>query len=119
METKFNKKAQIGKKLTGVLTIIITIVILFNLFSSLMPEVQSAGTELQDSDICAESGCFFNSTLTPSCVINSSQEGTGFCQNDFNTIPLSSLFSSTGVVVLLLMVFLLIGVLRLALPSRK
>lgn len=122
METKrvSNKgQVKISKTVTTVLIVIITIIVLFGVFNALVPEVQSSGDRFSDATKCAEAGCFNNASLTPACVINSSLEGTGACQNPIETIPLGSIFGSSGVVVILVMVFLLIIVLGVVLPKRR
>ena len=119
-----NRKGQIGKKLNIVVGVIITIVVLFVLFSNLVPEVQTAGTEFSDATKCTEVSCNFNSSLDPACRTNATPAGLGgnssvACLEKFQTVPLASLFSSTGIVVLLLMVFLLLTVIKIAMPSKK
>ena len=119
-----DRKGQIGKKLNVVVGVIITIVVLFVLFQSLVPEVQTAGTEFSDATKCTEVSCVVNTTLDPTCRSNASPQGFGgnsssACTVPFQTVPLASLFSSTGVVVLLLMVFLLLTVIKIAMPSKK
>ena len=103
------KKAQMGQKINKILIIILTVVILFQVFASLVPEAQSAGTQFGDVQTCSDAGGSFNTTQ-------------GLCLNGttpadvtlvaFNSIPVNSLFSSNGVVILLLMVGLLIIVVR-------
>jgi len=122
MESKLlnNKKGQIREKINTVITIIISVVVLFAIFAGLVPEAQTAGDEFSDETKCGEAGCFFNSTLSPTCVINSSQTGTGACTNAVETIPIASVFGSQGIIILLLMVFLFIGIIRIVMPkSRK
>lgn len=118
------KKAQIGSKLTPIIAIIVTVVVLFLVFQTLVPEVQTAGERFSDETKCGESGCFFNSSLTPFCQTNSSPQGFGgnssvACLNSIQTVPLASLFSGSGIVVILVMVFLLLIVIRLVIPKRK
>ncbi len=125
METKAlksflkGKKAQIGRKIETVIIVIISVVVLFQIFASLVPEAQSAGEEFSDETKCAEAACFFNSTLAPSCVINSSQEGTAACTNKVQIVPLASLFGSSGVIILLLIIVLFIGTIKLVMPKTK
>ena len=111
------KKAQINLsgKLTSIVVVIITVVVLFQIFASLVPEAQSAGTELSDATRCADAGRFFNVSQT-ACLTNSSLEGIVV---SFDAIPISSIFSSSGVVILLLMVSLFVGVIQLVMPKGK
>lgn len=111
-----NKKGQIGKKIEVVVIIILTIVVLFEIFTGLIPEVQSAGDELGDANRCSDAGGSFNVTQAL-CLNGTSPADTA--QVSFDAIPISSIFSGTGIIVLLLMVGLLIGILRVVLPKRK
>ncbi len=115
---ELNKKAQLNQKINTAVGIVITIVVLFLIFADLVPEAQSGGDRFSDATKCAEASCFSNTSLTPSCVINSSQEGTAACENDIQTVPLAGLFGGSGVVILLLMVFLFLMVLRVAFRRR-
>ena len=122
-----NKKGQIGlnKKIEAVAILIIIVIVLFSIYSSFIPEVQTAGDSMNDSNRCNAVGCFFNSSAgtggeLQGCRINSSREGnTTACASSLQTIPLSSLFRSGGIVVLLLMVGLLIAILKTVLPKGK
>ena len=122
-----SRKGQIGKKINTIVIIIVSIVVLFQLFATLVPEAQTAGETLSDTSVCNNAGCFFNDTAhsTPSgqflgCRDNSSIEGnaTG-CTVALQNIPLSSLFGSSGIVILLLMVFLFLGALKIVMPKSK
>lgn len=112
-----NKKGQvIGTKINTAILVIITVVILFSLFNALIPEAQSAGTTLGDIQTCGDAGGFFNSTQ--GLCLN----GTGPVDTDlvsFSSIPLNTLFSSSGVIILLLMVGLLLVVLQIVFSRRK
>ncbi len=81
---KFNKKGQIGNKVTEAITAIILVVVLFLMFAQLVPEAQTAGNTLNASGV-----------------------------------PLGSLFTSDGVVILLIMVGLLLVVLKAVLPGKS
>lgn len=115
-----SKLAQIGNKINNVVGIVIFVVVIFQIFSSLVPEAQSAGEQLNSSNRCAELGCFFGDGINGTqdgCFNNQSVEQENCAVN--NEIPLSSLFSSRGVVILLLMVGLFIMVIRLVMPKGK
>jgi len=122
-----NKKGQIklNKTIEVALILILTVVILFSLYSALIPEVQTAGDSMNDSNRCNAVGCFFNSSAgtggeLQGCRINSSREGnTTACASSLQTIPLSSLFRSSGIVFLLIMVGLLLTLLKIILPKGK
>lgn len=113
-----NKKAQIGSKITPIVGVIISVIVLFLIFSAVVPEAQTAGDRFV-SDACGEAGCSFD-TSTRVCEINSSIEGEGIaCPNVVDSPPLAGLFSGSGIVILLLMVGLLLIVLKFVLPKRK
>ena len=113
-----DKKAQIGKRIEGIVGIIITVVVLFLIFASIVPEAQTGGDRFV-SDACGDAGCAFDTT-TRLCDINSSIEGDGIvCPNAVNSPPLASIFSGSGIIILLLMVFLFIMIIKLVLPKRK
>ncbi len=115
-----NKVAQMGTKINNVVGIVIFIIVIFQVFGSLVPEAQSAGEQLNASNRCAEIGCFFGDGINGTqdvCFNDNSDEQVNCAVN--NVIPLSSLFSSRGVVILLLMVGLFIGVMRLVMPKGK
>lgn len=125
MENKYKKlltdcKGQINQRIIAVAVIIISIIVIFNIASSLVPEAQSAGDRFSDATKCAEASCFSNVTLSPSCVINSSIEGSAIaCPNDIQNIPVASIFGSQGVIILLMMIFIFIIVFRIVIPGRK
>lgn len=117
-------QVNLSKTVTTVLIVIITIIVLFGVFNALVPEVQTSGDRFSDATKCAEAGCFNNASLTPACRTNSSPQGFGgnsseACLNSIETIPLGSIFGSTGVIVILVMVFLLLLILGVVLPSRR
>ncbi len=119
-----DKKGQIGKKIEVVVIVIITIVVLFQIFAGIVPEAQSAGDTMSDDTICQNTGCVVNSSLTPTCQTNRSQQGFGLnssvgCTAPLQNIPLASLFGSSGIVILLLMVALFLGALKIVMPKSK
>lgn len=118
---RFNKKAQqvgngFNKTIISIAIVIITIVVLFNVFASLVPEAQSAGDQFSDATRCSDAGGNFNVSQAL-CLNGTSPADTGTV--NFEAIPVATLFSGTGVVILLLMVFLIIGILRIVLPSSR
>ncbi len=114
------KKAQkLNKGITVAVTIIISVVVLFTLFSDLVPEAQSAGNEFSDDNKCVEAGCIVNSTFTNTCR-NDTIPSSTVCPFDVENVPLASIFGGTGVIILLLMVTLFLGIISLVMPkSRK
>ncbi len=119
-----DRKGQIDKKINAVVIIIISIVVLFQIFAGIVPEAQSAGDTMSDDTICVNAGCIVNTSLTPDCQSNRSPQGfggnsSGACGVALQNIPLASLFGSSGLIILILMAFLFIGALKIVLPSSK
>ena len=119
-----SRKGQIGKKIEVVTVVIILVVILFNLFSALVPEAQSAGDSLNASNYCVSQGCFYNQSLVAEiptsdpCRQENSSNTSNTCTVT-HTVPLASVFSSNGVVILLLMFALLVGILKIVMPKSS
>ena len=117
---KSKNAQQLSRRLQTVTVVIISVIVLFQIFASLVPEAQSAGDEFSDASKCGDVGCFFNTTSAISCLENSSVEGQGVtCPVAVETIPLAGLFGGTGVIILLLMVALFLGVLALIVPRGR
>ena len=122
-----NKKGQVklNQKIEAGAILIILVVVIFNLYSALVPEAQTAGDKLNDSNRCSAVGCFFNQSAgvtgnLQGCRANSSPEANkSACGSSLQTIPLSSLFRSSGIVFLLIMVGLLLTLLKIILPKGK
>ncbi len=122
-----DKKAQVNlnKTIQGGAIIVITVVVLLSIFSSLVPEVQTAGDSLNVSNRCAAVGCFFNETdnantsVAADCRTNSSITGQACSDPLGQGIPLSGLFSSSGIIVLLLMVALVFIIISTVLPKKS
>ncbi len=118
------KKAQkLQKGVTVAVVLIISVVVLLQIFASLVPEAQSAGEDFSDVTKCGDVGCFFDTGLD-SCQTNSSAQGFGgnsseACLVAIPTIPLSSLFGSSGIVIILLMVALFLGIIKAVIPKSK
>lgn len=121
-----NKKGQLklNKTIEIALLIILTVVILFSLYAALIPEVQTAGDSLNDSNRCNTIGCFYNTSArgveVSGCRINASIEGNlTACPSNLQTIPLASLFKGGGIVVLLLIVTLILVIIKTVMPKGK
>lgn len=116
MKLNNSKKAQIGKKIDTAVVLIVSVVVLFLVFAALVPEAQDAGDRLGDAQLCSNAGGFFN-TSQSACLNTSSANNTG--PFAFESIPINSIFSGTGIVIVLLMVALFLGVLKMVMPGRK
>ena len=122
-----NKKAQmqISKTVEKGAILVIIVVVLFLIFAALVPEAQTAGDSLNESNRCSSVGCFYNTTtasqsgLTGDCANNISGERLRCSDAIGEGIPLSGLFGGSGIVFLLIMVFLLLTILKIVMPTGK
>lgn len=100
---------------TAILSIVL-LVVLFQIYANLVPTAGAAGDSLGNAATCSSAGGFFNSTQQL-CL-----NGTGIAdtaQVSFQSIPLSGLFSATGIVFLIIMAALILLVVRNFLPGSK
>lgn len=111
MNKKANLKANI---LQSAILGLVLLVVLFNIYATIVPEAQAGGDLLGDSARCGDSGGFFNSTQSQ-CLTNSSLEGTAITGG---SIPLSGLFSGQGIVFLIIMASLIVLVVKGYLKSK-
>ena len=91
--------------------VIVGLLILFSIASALLPEAQSAGDGLSDTNLCNNNGCFYNATQATPCTASAGDQATA-CPQGTSSFPLSSLFSGTGVLFLIIsaaLVFLVLG----------
>lgn len=109
------KRGNLTQQTIGVaVTAIVLLVVLFQLYATLVPEAQAAGDSLGNAASCVNEGGFFNTTQT-ACLTNSSPTGTTI---SFSTIPLAGLFSGTGVVFVIIIAALIVLVVRSFLTSK-
>lgn len=115
-----------GKLKSGIINtailVIILLVVLFSIYAELIPEAQSAGSAMNDSNRCIAAGCFPNTNhSTFTCINDSALNATevGECANRINPIPLSGLVNGTGVVFIVIMAALFILVIKGFLKSKK
>jgi ABC-type dipeptide/oligopeptide/nickel transport system permease subunit len=112
--------ANMDKTLMLGISVLVIIVVMMSLGSTLIPEVQSAGDELNDSNRCTEAGCYYNSSNTDAeCTQNATGGGTTACGESAQTMPLGGLFSSDGIVPLIIIVGLLVAVIGGAIAWAK
>jgi len=100
-----------GKNAEKAILVLVTIVLIFAIYSAVVPEAQSSGDLLGDATTC---GYYWNST-SEVCQLSI----TNNTAQDYNSIPLNSLFSSTGLVFIIVMVALLIMIVRGLLKGKK
>lgn len=105
-----NKRAVItsGILTTAVLGIVL-LVVLLNVYSSIVPEAQASGDSLGNAAVCSDAGGFFNSTQGL-CLNGTNPADTATV--NFAAIPLSGLFSGTGVVFVIIIAALIILVVK-------
>lgn len=103
-----NKKA-INTKMW--ITAIVGAIVLFLVMASLMPEVQTAGDSMNATNTCTAQGGYWNHTGTSTyeCQNESGYPGTRL-DGYTGSLPLASLFGSSGVAVLIIMVSIFIVV---------
>lgn len=92
---------------TAILSIVI-LVVLFKIYSLLVPTAMDTGDELNTSNQCATQGGYWNTTGTAFCAVESSNETV----LPYNSIPFSTLFSGSGVVFIVIMAALVIVVVK-------
>ena len=115
---KFNKKGKFGANTLNVVVLaIVVVVVLLTAYSEIIPEAQTAGDNMNDSARCEDAGCSYNATgrvsgtsCYNSTIYNSTTGVT--CEGTYKPIPLSGLFSATGVVFVIVMAALLILVVK-------
>ena len=116
MLLKSNKAQMLTSKiLTSFVIGIIVLIVLFSAYAAILPDAQSAGDSLGDAQRCSDATGFFNITQD-ACLTNSSPTGTS---QSFAAIPLSSLFSGTGVAFVIVMAALIILVVKSYISGKK
>ena len=97
----------------AILTLLV-LTVLLSVYTALIPEVQSAGNELNDTAICEAKGCIYNAT-DPICHQNTTNAIE--CEAEWQ-VPLSSLFDGQGIIIFILMVVLIIGIVKGTLKKK-
>ncbi|MBD3234004.1 MAG: hypothetical protein GF315_09810 [candidate division Zixibacteria bacterium] len=101
------------KKIVGYATIILGIVIFFSVIAQLVPTAMDAGDQLNTSEQCLSQGGYFNHTDT-SCDVSAS-DPTAY---EYNTTPLSALFSGGGIVFIVIMASVIMVVIAYAWKTK-
>ena len=114
------------KGVQWIIGFLVLVVIIFYLVSFILPEAQIAGDSLGSSSAgsCGAVGCVWNSSGSPaSCMNMTSIAGdhtdTGDCGTAEPTLPLSSLFASSGIVFILIAIAVLLFVIGRAKFGKK
>lgn len=99
------KTASIEKKAMPIILTLIIIVILFKAYAAIIPEAQTAGDSISDSEICSDGGGYYNLSgpIDGITCYNETPHNVNSSAVDVNYIPLSGIFSSTGVIFALIM----------------
>jgi len=113
----FTKQGKLGTAMINqAILAMVMIVVLFKLYADLVPEAQTAGNEMNSSNLCVTQGFYWNTSDTPSaCNTNA----THSIAADFDAIPLAGIFSGSGVVFIVIMAALIIVVVKSFLSGKK
>ncbi len=98
-------------------TILLTIIFLlgiFNIVSAGVPQIQSSGDALNDSNLCISSGCFYNTSLTQFCRQDNGSNSSTPCATGQHSAQFSSFYGSNGVIILAIMAMIIVGVISIA-----
>lgn len=103
---------------------LVILVVLFQTYAVVVPTAGVAGDKMTDEGRCTASGCGFNESYLPDDGINCYNDTSIFNSTDTGTcsdqgIPLGNLFSSTGVVFVIVMAALLMLVIFAFMPKGK
>ena len=98
--------------ITAAVSTIVVILVLFTAYSTIVPDAGDAGDELGDEARCGDVGCFWNDSRATDCTANNLTAGdTTACASNYE-VPLSGLFSSSGIVFIIIMAMLLIVIVK-------
>ena len=100
-----------SQKISTIMLFIVLIVVVFQVYAEMIPEAQAAG-----ENIACPSGYTYNSTgaAGAECSVPTNASDTVALET-----PLGGLFSTTGVVFIIIMAALLITVVRQAMKGNK
>lgn len=106
-----NKKGISTSVINTAILGLVVLAVLFSAYSTLVPSAQVQGDSMNASSTCSRIGCYWNDTgADSSCYQNTS--GIGETCRSGGSIPLSGLFSGTGVIFLIVMASLVILVVK-------
>ena len=97
---------------------IVVLTVLLSAYSILVPEAQTSGDNIYTAR-CEDVGCTWNTTSDVCRLLNSSGQQNGTACRTQGEMPLGSLFTSDGVVFVIIMAAFLILIVRSFLPSGK
>jgi len=99
---------------TGLIALI-GIVILFNVYSVLVPAAGEAGDDLGDAQRCTDASGVYNT----STLVCQNQTGATYTITAYQAVPLGSLFGTGGAIAIILMAALLLMVVPAFLMKGK
>ena len=102
---------------TAILTIIL-LVVLFQVYASLVPTAQAAGDSMNASNNCVAQGCYWNSTGVSGAECQVADSDLTGCAVT-TTIPLNTLFAGTGFIFVIIMAALIVLVVKSFLQKGK
>jgi len=117
MKLMKSKKGKLSTQMinTAILGIVI-LVVLFKLYAELVPEAGTQGDLMTDEGRCGTEGYVWNSSAENCRLSNVS--GTVINANTYE-IPLAGLFSSSGLVFIIVMASLVVVVVKAFMPGSK
>ncbi len=110
-----SKKGLTTQIITSAIIALIVLIVLFQIYATVVPTAQTAGDSLGDATACTNAGGFFNTTQS-ACLNGTGPADTGTV--NFSSIPLSGLFAGTGVVFVIVIAALIILVIKAIIDKR-
>ena len=104
---------------SGLLIVIIFVIGIMNITSAGIPEIQQAGNNLNDTNLCIAASCFYNSSLTPACRQDNASNTSTTCATGQHTVQFSGFFGGQGILVLAIMAMIVIGLLGIVFLITK
>ena len=105
-----NKKAKLNQTILNTALLgIVLLVVLFQIYANIIPDAQSAGDTMGDSARCSAAGGFYNISQNL-CLNGTTPADTAVVS--YSAIPLSGLFSGTGVVFIIIMAALVVLIVK-------
>lgn len=104
----------------GIMLSVILLIILFTVLAQLLPELENAGDQLNQTNICGGlTGCIFNATNSSAAPCRDSINQSLNCQLGDGEVPLNSLFSFSIIGLLVAAVVILLVISALASKLRN
>ena len=119
MKLMKSKKGKLSSQMvnTAILGIAI-LVVLFKLYAELVPEAGAVGDEMGDAEGCVTRGGGIWNSSDVNCRLSTVDNATVIAPETYE-IPLSGLFSSSGLVFIIIMASLVVVVVKAFMPGGK